>query len=250
MLVADGLEIFLDCEPQQRAEDEVATALRLISRVLVNFPRAFDVVLADAIYADPRFFSFLCEHDKDGLTVLKENQPGLLAEARTLSELVEPSVVSHKTKKIECWDMEGFNPWPHVQRSMRVVRTRETVTIKRQLDGKPEILVSEWFWLMTLKKAQANPKAAVELGHNRWIIENHGFNDAVNAWHADHIYKHQPNAILVFALLLMIAYNLFHAFYARNLKPACKAKVSMLHVARIMLEELYRGLNRHLPQPP
>jgi Transposase DDE domain len=250
LLVADGLEIFLDCEPQKPVEDEVATALRLITRVLLNFPRAFDVVLADAIYTDPRFFSLLCEHDKDVLTVLKENQPGLLAEARTLSELIAPTVVSDKPKKIESWDMEGFTPWPDIEKSMRVVRTRETVTIKRQLDGKPEDLVSEWFWLMTLKKSQANARAAVELGHNRWIIENHGFNEAVNAWHADHVYKHEPTAMLVFSLLFMIMYNLFHTFYARNLKPACKAKTTMLHLARIILEELYRGLHRPLRQPP
>ena len=129
MLVASGLEIFLDCEPQKPGEDEVATALRLITRVLVNFPRAFDVVLADAIYTDPRFFSLLREHDKDVLTVLKENQPALLAEARTLSELMAPTVVSDKPKKIECWDMEGFSPWPQIEESMRIVRTRETVTI-------------------------------------------------------------------------------------------------------------------------
>jgi hypothetical protein len=251
MLVAEGLEIFLDCEPQLPGEDEVATALRLIKRVLLNFPRAFDVVLADAIYTDPRFFSFLREQDKHVLTVLKENQPGLLAEARALSVLTEPTVISDTPKKIESWDMEGFNPWPDVQKSMRVVRTRETVTIKRQLDGKPEVLVSEWFWLMTLNKAQVSPRGAVELGHSRWIIENHGFNDAVNAWHADHIYRHRPNAILVFSLLFMIMFNLFHAFYARNLKPAYKATISLLHVARIILEELYRGLQpHHLPQPP
>ena len=44
------------------------------------------------------------------------------------------------------------------------------------------------------------------------------FNELVNGWHADHIYKHDPTAIEAFTLLAFLAYNLFHAFLACNLK--------------------------------
>jgi len=250
MLLCDGFEIFLDCETQLPGEDEVATAIRLLERILRTYARAFDLVLADAIYTDPRFFTFLHSHGKDVLTVLKENQPGLLAEARTLSELVEPTSICQGRKKIECWDMEGFAPWPEIKKPLRVARTRETSTIKRQLDGKNEEQVSEWFWLTTLDREQANPKALVELGHDRWDIENHGFNETVNEWQTDHVYRHAPTAILIFTLLCMMVYNLFHAFWTRNLKPALKAKVTMRHIARVILQELYKGIHQHLPQPP
>lgn len=250
MLLSDSLEIFLDSEPQLPGEDEVATALRLLQRVLSTYPRAFDLVLADAIYTDPRFFTLLHSHGKDVLTVLKENQPGLLEEARTLAGVVEPTAISQGRKKIECWDMEGFTPWPQINKPLRAVRTRETSTIKRQLDGKQEDQVSEWFWLTTLDTQQANSKAVVELGHNRWLIENHGFNETVNEWHGDHVYKHEPTAILVFQLLCLMVYGLFHAFWRRNLKPAFKAKFTMRHVARVILQGLYRGLHERLPRPP
>jgi hypothetical protein len=250
MLLARDLGILLDSEAQRPGEDEVATAIRLLDRLLVAFPRAFDVVLADAIYADPRFFNFLWSNGKDVLTVLKENQPGLLQEAKTLAETIEPTEIPAGRKKIVCWDMEGFAPWPQLQKPLRVVRTRETRTIKRQLDGKPEELVSQWFWLTTLGCHQAKSKASVELGHNRWIIENQGFNELVNEWDADHVYKHQPTAILVFMLLCVLTYNLFHAFWARNLKPALRARVTMRHVAREMLQELYAGLGGPPDRPP
>ena len=252
MLLGRDFEIFLDSEPQRPSEDEVATAIRLLDRLLSAYPRAFDLVLADALYTDPRFFSFLQSRGKDVLTVLKENQPGLLEEARTLSELTPVTSITEGREKIECWDLNGFNPWPQINKSLRVLHARETTTIKRQLDRKLEEQVSEWFWLTTLDGHQANSKAVVELGHNRWLIENHGFNEAVNEWEGDHVYKHQPTAILVFTLLCIVTYNLFHAFWARNLKAALKAKVTMRHVARCILQELYAGLNRplHLPQPP
>lgn len=254
MLLAGDLKILLDSEPQRPGEDEVATAIRLLERVLARYPRAFDVVEADAFYADPRFFRFLIGHGKDVIAVLKENQPGLLQEARTLAELVEATEIPAKRKQIECWDMEGFAPWPDFNKPLRVVRTRERTTIKRQLDGKLEEQVSEWFWLTTLQRSQASSRAMVDLGHSRWDIENCAFNELVNEWDADHVYKHQPTAILVFVLLCAIAFNLFHAFWARNLKPALKARVTMRHVARAMLQELYAGLfrpfDRPLAQPP
>ena len=53
------LRLLLDAEPQRPGEDEVATALRLLERVLVDYPRAFDLVLADALYAKAPFFNFL-----------------------------------------------------------------------------------------------------------------------------------------------------------------------------------------------
>ncbi|MFH0981094.1 MAG: hypothetical protein V2A79_06115 [Planctomycetota bacterium] len=38
--------------------------------------------------------------------------------------------------------------------------------------------------------------------------------------------------------------NVFVAFFRRNLKPAVQKAVSMLHVARLMLAELYLPLAR------
>jgi DDE family transposase len=250
MLTARDFELFLDTEPQRPGEDEIATALRLLERLLAQYPRAFDVVLGDAFYTDPRFYNFLIAHGKDVLTVLKSDVPSLLEDATSLSAALSPTLLSERPKKIEAWDMEGFTSWPQVQKPVRIVRSRETSTIRRQLDGKQEELTSEWFWVTTLELPQANTKTVVEVGHSRWIIENHGFNETTTEWHADHVYMHEPGAILVFGLLCMIAFNLFHAFFARNLKPALKQRVTMRHVARTLLEQLYRDIHKQLPQPP
>lgn len=250
MLVTRDFEIFVDSEPQRPGEDEIAAALRLLERVLGDYPRAFDVVLGDAFYTDPRFYNFLLSRGKDVLTVLKSDVPGLLEDAKSLLASVAPVEISEGPRKIEASDMEGFTSWPQVQKPVRVVRSRETWTIHRQLDDKDEERSSEWFWAMTLDSSKANTKAVVELGHSRWLIENRGFNEATNEWHADHVYKHEPTAILVFNLLCMVAFNLFHAFFAQNLKPALRAKVTMRHVAETMRQELYAGLHTSPRQPP
>ena len=55
----DPLRLPLDHEPQRPGENEVATAMRLLGRVMAQYRRAFDLVLADALYATALFFNFL-----------------------------------------------------------------------------------------------------------------------------------------------------------------------------------------------
>ena len=110
-------------------------------------------------------------------------------------------------------------------------------------------MVSDWFWVTTLPKVTAPTGTVVQLGHGRWTIENQGFNETSNRWHADHVYRHQANAILVFWLMTMLAYNLFTVFYRRNLKPAVRTAYDMLQIARMITAELYEGLANRAHAP-
>jgi hypothetical protein len=101
----------------------------------------------------------------------------------------------------------------------RVVRSEESWTVKAQLTKEDTPQTATWVWLTTLSVAQARTAQIVHLAHLRWDIENHGFNELVNGWDADHVYRHQSQAIECFLLLAFLAYNLFHAFFALNLKP-------------------------------
>ena len=59
-----------------------------------------------------------------------------------------------------------------------------------------------------------------------------------------------PIAILAFWLLTMLVIDLFRVFHLRNLKPQRRQDSSMLHIARCLAAELYRGLGKHiLPIP-
>ena len=71
---------------------------------------------------------------------------------------------------------------------------------------------SDCVWVTTLSKAQASTRSVSQLGHAGWTIENQGFNELVNHWDADHVYKHQPNAMLTFWLTAVACLNLFLAW--------------------------------------
>lgn len=250
MLLGRDFPILLDIEPQKSGEDEIATALRLLERLLKNYPRAFDVVLGDALYTDPRLYNFLLDHGKDVLTVLKNENRTLITDARALFETHKLQSFTEGSTTREVWDISGFTTWPQVSRPVRVVRSRETTSSRRQLDGQLRDQEADWLWVTTLAANRASTSAVVSLGHARWNIENQGFNETTNRWAADHVYKHHPTAILIFCLMTMLAFNLFYAFYYRNLQPAYRNSHDAQHVARCMTSEIYQRLAENRAPPP
>ncbi|MEK7374449.1 MAG: transposase, partial [Thermodesulfobacteriota bacterium] len=231
--------LLLDAEPIRPGEDEVGVGIRLLERLIIAYPRAFEVVRGDALYADSRFFNWALEHGKDALAVLKDDRRDLLTDARALFDQAPAVVVEDGRYRL--WDIPGFTTWPQVKQPVRVVRRQETRTVHRQLDDKDEVQTSDWIWVTTLSPHRAPTRAVVQLGHARWGIENQGFNELVNRWYADHVYKHSSNAMLVFWLMAMVSLNLFLTFYHRNLKPAARKAASMLHISRMIAAELYLG---------
>ena len=249
-LVGRDSFMVLDIEPLAPGEDEVAAALRLLDRVRAAYPRAFDVVIGDALYADSRFFNWALDHGKDALAVLKDDRRDLSQDARSLFERTVPVTLPGGPRHRVCWDIEGFTTWPQVCQPVRVVRSLEKQSVRRQLDGQLEERTSEWMWVTTLSQARASTAAVVHLGHTRWSIENQDFNETVNRWYADHVYKHEPTAMVAFWLLVTVCLNLFLAFYRRNLKPALRRAASMLHIARLIASELYAGMIPALARAP
>jgi hypothetical protein len=239
LLPAKDLPLLLDAEAMRPGEGEVAAAMRLLERVLRHYPRAFDVVLGDSLYANGPFFNFVLDHGKDVLAVLKDETRDLWKDAVSLFAGQAPQHFRRQQWDVRCWDMEGFTTWPQVQGLVRVVKTEEQTVVKRQLDGQLQPVLSTWAWVTTLRHSRISSPASVTLGHHRWDIENKGFNELGTWHHADHVYKHDPRAIVAFLLFAMICCNVFRAFFRRDLKPARRERSSMLHVAREIAAELY-----------
>lgn len=238
----EPLRIPLDHEPQLPGEDEVATATRLLRRVLKRFPRAFDVVLADGLYLRADFFNFLLAHNKHVLVVLKDERRHLYQDVAGQLNFVQPVAGQYRSRQCQWWDLPGLVSWPEINVPVRVVRSLETYSVKRQIDGKHETLISDWMWATTLPQQQVSTARAVVFGHQRWDIENHGFNALVNGWKTDHVLTHDSNAIECFLLLAFLAFILCHAFLALNVKPALRHGKSGLHWARVMAAEVYQSL--------
>ena len=235
------LRIPLDHEPQRPGEDEVATATRLLERVMTRFPRAFDLVLADGLYLRAGFFNFLLEAGKHVLVVLKEERRNLYQDAARQFELVTPAKGVLRGRDCLWWDLPGLLSWPEINVPVRVIRSLETYSVRRQIDGKDELLTSDWVWATTLPQMQVPVQRAAGFGHQRWDIENHGFNELVDGWDADHVLKHDSNAIECFLLMTFLAFILFHAFLSLNVKPERREGKSKIFWVKVIAAEIYQS---------
>jgi hypothetical protein len=239
-LVGRDLSLMLDAEPIEPGEDELAAARRLVERALAMYPRAFDVVAGDALYATSDWFNFLIGRGKHALAVLKDNRPNLIDDARSLFAILLPQIdVDRGNRRCRYWDCDTLTSWPAVAEKVRVVRSLETWTVRRQLNGQEEELTSNWLWVTSLSTVQASTQAIVDMGHDRWSIENQGFNELVNHWHANHVFRHHPTAMLIFVLFAMLCLNVFMAFFTRNLKPDIRRATTALHISMLIAAELY-----------
>lgn len=225
--------LLLDMEMQRKGKGEIDAAMRLLERLLKHCPRAFNVVSGDALYLDPELCKLVLGHGKDFIAVLKNESRDLVKDFRGLLGFADDAPVDfqYNGRHCRCHDMEGFDSWTQLGGTVRVVRSEETKTVRRQCTKENETLTSEWLWATSLSKDKASTHTIVRLGHGRWNIENQGFNELVNHWHADHIYHHDTNAMTVMLLLLYLAYNLFHAWLGRGIKPQLRRGHTALHFA-------------------
>jgi hypothetical protein len=242
MLLHAGGELLLDVEPQRPGEDEIAAATRLFERLVQRYPRAFDVVSGDALYLNPGFCRLVRQHGKHFLAVLKNENRDLVVDVRSLLPSVHPVRFREGHTDVECWDISDLTTWPQYGEPVRVVRSVETRQVRRQRTKELEAQTTEWLWGTSIPSRKAPPQVLVRLGHGRWSIENQGFNEIANTWHADHIYKNHPNAIAALYLLLFLAYNLFHALLTRNLKPALRAAYTMAFLADTVQAAFYKAI--------
>jgi len=232
LLVGGRVPFLLDVELQRKGEDEVGCALRLLGRLVRDYPRAFDLVVADGLYLGAPFVRFCLRHGKDVLIVLKDDRRDLLQDAQGLFRLQRPRVETEGAVVRQTWDLEGLTSWTALGRPMRVVRSQETRTVRRQRTKMAETMSSDWIWATTLSPEKASTRRVIEVGHDRWLVENQGFREMGTVWHADHIYRHEPAAITAFLLTVMATVNLFRAFVLLNIKPCFRARHSFLWFAQ------------------
>jgi len=239
-LVGEGFHMCLDIEEIGHGEGEVVAALRLVARVHAAYPRAYDVVMGDALYAQAPFFLAVLAQGKHALAVLKNEERDLYEDAMQLCAASEPVRFERLDgrRSVEAWDLCGMTSWDSLGQPARVVRTREKGRVRRQLDGEVEETSCEWMWVTTLPAAAASVQTVVELAHGRWDIENRTFNEGANEWHLDHVYRHEPAAMRAMLLLTMLAMNVFRAFVRLNLKPALRRRYTLRHLVRLVLAEI------------
>jgi len=221
----------LDVEPIYPGEGELRSSYRLLERVCINYPRAFEAVVGDGLYLNGPTFSLLASHNKYAVAVLKDERRNLFEEAILLSEIVNPVVYEEEKTTYRVWQHTISDQWDGYSEPVRVVKSEETKTLRHHSDklGCWEMKEekADWIWVTNLPSI-VGLKSVVSICHSRWQIENKCFNEIVNSWSADHVYRHSQNAISCFILFLFVVLNIFNIFFSRNIKDKRIASKSFL----------------------
>ena len=241
-LIGQSIALVLDVELLRPGEGEETAAKRLLERVFADYSRFFDVVVGDALYFDAPFINFCLDRHKHVIVTAKGDHRLLLQDAQGLFSQQSPGcwVDDEAKRTVRYWDEEGFTSCAGVKQPLRVLRTEETVQRRERVAGQWHETneTTMWSWATTLSKNQMSMRGLWRCGHGRWDIENDCFNTLATHWGLDHCFKHAATAIVNFLLTSFIVYAMLQSFWLRNLKPALRAGLTLIGLAR----ELDRGL--------
>ena len=210
------LSVLLDLEPKREGEDEVAAALRLLQRLRQNYgPRFFDVVVVDAAFAEGPFIRQVEAMGWPVVSVLKQERYEIWQEAQSLTADQPPlqSWGDPKQEQVDLWEVTLPFTESHGG-TMRVVHSREQGLEVKQVGGKRERVPYDhtWYWLASRNLDGYAAKTIWAIGHSRWKIENNAFNELTQHWQMEHCTHHHPVAIVAWLLIVIWAFNLFHAY--------------------------------------
>ena len=235
-LIGQSLALVLDVELLRPGEGEATAAKRLLERVFTHYPRFFDIVVGDELYFNGPFINFCWDRQKHVIVTAKGDHRLLVQDARGLFAQQQPGCWVGKNGKqtIRFWDEEGFTSCEGVKPPLRVLRTEETELRRQRIarQWQETEQTATWSWATTLSKTQLSARGLWRCGHARWDIENDCFNTLATHWGLDHCFKHAASAIVNFLLTSFLVYALEQSFWQRNLKPALRAGLTLIGLAR------------------
>ena len=104
ILAGQKFALLLDIEPIYPLEGELTSSYRLLERVCLNYPKAFEVVTGDGLYLNGATFKLLESHNKYAVAVLKDERRELYAEGISLSAINAPVVYEDGAITYRVWD--------------------------------------------------------------------------------------------------------------------------------------------------
>jgi len=231
------LSTILDLESIRPGEDEAAAALRLLGRMRRTYgPRFFDVVTVDAWYATEPFFTAVRKLGWPVVAVLKQERYDIYKEATVLSQRQRPRQTTLDGRQIKLWDVRDL----HFGKlsSMRVVLAEERWEQNTRVGTQTirETVQSNWRWLLDERLNGYGSEVIARIGHQRWGVENHAFNELTQYYHLTHCPHHEPVAIIAWLLFLILGFTIFELFVRLNSK--------VWRQGRTTLKELWRQLDQ------
>jgi hypothetical protein len=231
--------VVLDLEPVRPGEDEARAAVRMLGRMRRTYgPRFFDAVTLDAWYAKGPIIRAIQRLGWAVVTVLKQEDYDIYKEASALMRDQPAQHWKWEDRSVDLWEVKDLAFTDPAIGPMRVVQAQEHWVEVQQVAGCKTRVCKEsfWRWLVSPELDGYPAQAIWRIGHQRWGIENHAFNELTQHYHLTHCPHHEPIAIVAWLLILMLAFNLFELFVRLHGK--------LLRLGKTTLQEAALQLDR------
>ena len=235
--------VILDLETIGPGEEEAKAAVRMLGRMRRCYgPRFFDAVTLDGWYTKGPTIRAIQKLGWGVVAVLKNEKYEIYQESTALTE-GRPSTDSGfwDDRQVDLWEVADL-PFTSVMGAVRVVLAQEH-WVKVQRKGGERLAQekqSHWRWVVTKELEAYCAKTIWRVGHHRWGIENHAFNELTQYYHLEHCPHHTPAGIIAWLLILVLAFNLFELFVRVNGKLWRLAKRTLKDIASELFESLAR----------
>jgi hypothetical protein len=233
--------LILDVEPIRPGEDEAAAALRMLGRMRRLYgPRFFDVVTVDAWYATGPFFKAVKRLGWGVVSVIKQERYEIYQEATALSRGQKPRAWRWEDRDVDLWEVKDLPFTDAAIGPVRIVLAEERWEERTRRAGRKERVMrqSHWRWLVSEELDDADETVIWRIGHQRWGVENHAFNELTQHYHLTHCPKHEAAAIQNWLLILVLGFNLFEVFV--------RLHGHLWRTGQVTLQELARQMDRAL----
>jgi hypothetical protein len=268
-IVSSPVKPLLAVEWLRPGEGEDTAALRLLARLPDLYgSRFFDILLMDSLYAQSPVLKLAAQSGWGLIITFKQERRDLYQDAMGLFGQRPPNVCFSEKRnggdyEVRIWEARDLAFTKDYPQPVRVILSKENVTQNHRRGKRlvAETTAHQWLWISTLD-ANVFPTAQVRaLGHDRWKLENNGWNDLTQNWALKHGFlhacKHRPKqetedgarelipnqGLAAVTLILVIAFVLASAFALMHSKLYRLHAMSLLEVAR----QLYRSALRTLP---
>lgn len=233
----------LDIETVRPGEEEARAAVRMLGRMRRCYgPRFFDVVTVDAWYAKGPTIKSIQRLGWAPVAVLKQERYKIYQETTVLAQNQQPVRWPWEDRQVEVREVKNLPFTDDAIGPVRVVCADEQwEEVHRK--GKSRVRVpkrSHWRWLSTQELDGYSSKTIWRIGHQRWGVENHLFNELTKFYHLEHCPHHQPVAIIAWLLILVLAFTLFDFFVRVHSKLYRHGTTTLQDIASELFESLAR----------
>jgi len=225
-VVGCGLTLPFDVEPYGPGDCEYNAGQRLLRRAVAHLGKRFAThVVVDGEYATAPFLHTAGDQGLYTVARLKDNLPGLFAQARERFAAAPPHCrFTCQNEQVEMWDADDFDPW----QTLNWERVRVFGYRQHKADGT----TVDAYWLTDFPRSRVSTQRLYYIAKSRWEIENQGFNEAKNHHGFEHTPHHHENSLLIHWLLVFLTLCIERLYRLRYLRRGNHPPLSAIELLR------------------